>query len=167
MRGLVLCCCLLGCGGSVRDEALVTDAAAVDSARDTAMATPEAAPVDTSVTPMVDGGNTPLTITGEGLSAYEGRTIWFLVQNRVEPGLIAKSSGVIKGGMVIVTIPGAMPPDHFGVGLDVFVDYENDGACTGMDPTWFDIVPTMWGSGTSFTFTPRPETARACADIGK
>jgi len=164
--GLLACLLLAGCGSSVSSEPATTDAKP-----DTVVAIDTGTVADTAVVDVaeaaVDGGATPLTIEGVGLSAYEGKTIWFLVQNRVEPGLLAKGSGVIVGGAVTVTIPKAMPTDHFGVGLDTFIDLDSDGACTGTEPTWFDIVPTMWGTGTKFTFTPRAESKRTCADIGK
>jgi hypothetical protein len=170
---------LLGCGGSVSSiddtsvDSTATDSgtATVDSApTDTFTATDTTVATDTFVadTPMRDAGWTDIAITGSELSPWEGKTIWFLIQNRVTPGELSRASTKIVGGVAKVTIPDTMPPDHFGVGVNIFIDLNDDAACNGTDPAWFDIATNMFGKSESpYTFKPSMATKIACSEIGK
>lgn len=166
---------LVGCGSSVAssEDAAVdstgSDSAVIDS--NTTDARVDSSSPDTLVddTPVRDSGFSAIAITGTELSPWEGKTIWFIIQNRGPmPGEIARASTKIVGGVATLTIPDAMPRDHFGVGVNVFIDLDADKTCNGADPVWFDIATNMIGKSESpYAFKPSVASKITCSEIGK
>jgi hypothetical protein len=160
---------LIGCGGTVRSEP-VEDASADSTTEVSAETSPTDVASDTAIADvrLRDAGWGDIVIEAEALGPYEGMTAWFLIQNRVMPEELARASGKVTGGTVTVRIAASMPPDHFGVGLNVFIDRDGDAACNGSDPAWFDIIPNRIGEpSVLFTFKPTDESKIACSEIGK
>jgi hypothetical protein len=177
-------CVLVACGGSVDDVSPVDAATDTALASDTAI-TPDTrpagdtAPSDSTVSdgvadtatidtaPRPDTGMLDVIINGEGLDAWEGKTITFVTVNDPTPSGIT-FVGKIVGGKVTASFPATMSKDVFGFFVDVWIDLGGDGACTtGTDPIYTHFVSNTFADPVVSTFKPGATTDKTdCTKVG-